>query len=61
VQVIAVLKSNNNRLYERLSTLELNEGARLALESSWTQWTADSAMDAVEEIILVEDEDGVYR
>lgn len=62
VQMIAVLKSNNTRLYERLSALELGDGARLELESSWAQWTADTAMEAVEEIILVEDlEDGVYK
>lgn len=61
VQMIAVLKSNNTRLYERLSQLELGDEARLELESSWTQWTADTAMEAVEEIILIEDEDGVYK
>lgn len=60
-KVFEVLKLQNKKLHEHILALPLNAKAKKELEA-WPEWAAESATDAVEEIVYLEqDEDGVYK
>lgn len=52
-KILAVLKFSNNRLYAKIQNLELTSDAKEQL-LQWPEWTAETATEAVEEIIYAE-------
>jgi len=52
-KIFEVLKKSNNTLYGRVAALPLTPEAKAAL-SAWPEWTAESATEAVEEVIYAE-------
>lgn len=53
-QFLAVLKANNQKLYEKVEKLPLGKKAAAELES-WPEWAAEAATEAVEKVIYAEE------
>lgn len=59
-KLLDVLKYNNNHLLAHVQSLPLNEESRAAL-TEWPAWVAEASVDAVDEVLTLEEENGVYR
>lgn len=59
-KLLDVIKYNNNHLLTRVRELPLNDESKAALEQ-WPAWAAEASTEAVDEVLYMEEENGVYR
>lgn len=60
LQLFAVMKRANELLYKKVQALPLSNEAAFELEQ-WPEWVAETATVAVEEILYLDEADGIYK